>query len=55
MTAETITMRKLMMIGNQVSQESDDFIKYWTEYAVLPQKCIHMNNKDVIVLIQPLL
>jgi hypothetical protein len=27
----------------------DDFIKYWTAYAVLPQKCIHMNNKDVIV------
>ena len=27
----------------------DDFIKYWTEYAVLPQKCIHLGGKDVIV------
>jgi hypothetical protein len=27
----------------------NDFIKYWTEYAVLPKKCITMNNKDMIV------
>ena len=27
----------------------DDFIKYWTEYAVLPLKCITMNSVDVIV------
>lgn len=27
----------------------DDFIKYWTEYALLPQKCISINEKDVIV------
>lgn len=27
----------------------DDFIKYWTEYAVLPKKCISVKNKDVIV------
>ncbi len=27
----------------------DDFIKYWTEYAVLPKKCISVGNKDVIV------
>jgi len=33
----------------QASYSGDDFIKYWTEYAVLPQKCIHLNNKDVIV------
>jgi hypothetical protein len=26
----------------------DDFIKYWTEYAVYPEKCIHYNGKDVI-------
>lgn len=27
----------------------DDTIKYWTEYAVQPKKCITYNNKDVIV------
>jgi len=27
----------------------DDFIKYWTEYAVLPKKCINLGGKDVIV------
>ncbi len=27
----------------------DDAIKYWTEYAVQPKKCITYNNKDVIV------
>lgn len=27
----------------------DDFIKYWTEYAVLPKKCITLGNKDMIV------
>lgn len=26
----------------------NDFIKYWTEYAVYPEKCIHYNGKDVI-------
>lgn len=35
--------------AREASFTGDDFIKYWTEYAVLPQKCIHMNNKDVIV------
>jgi hypothetical protein len=27
----------------------DDFIRYWTEYAVLPQKCINLGGKDMIV------
>jgi len=27
----------------------DDYIKYWTEYAVLPKKCISYNNVDMIV------
>ncbi len=27
----------------------NDFIKYWTEYAVKPLKCIHQGGKDVIV------
>lgn len=27
----------------------DDFIKYWTEYAVLPKKCITYGNQDMIV------
>ena len=46
--------------GNQYYQQDDDdksdnysggddFIKYWTEYAILPQKCIHYGGKDVIV------
>eukprot|EP00560_Eucampia_antarctica_P004803 CAMPEP_0197842282 /NCGR_PEP_ID=MMETSP1437-20131217/46651_1 /TAXON_ID=49252 ORGANISM="Eucampia antarctica, Strain CCMP1452" /NCGR_SAMPLE_ID=MMETSP1437 /ASSEMBLY_ACC=CAM_ASM_001096 /LENGTH=400 /DNA_ID=CAMNT_0043452139 /DNA_START=116 /DNA_END=1318 /DNA_ORIENTATION=- len=28
---------------------ADDYIKYWTEYAVLPKKCITYNNVDMIV------
>lgn len=27
----------------------DDYIKYWTEYAVLAKKCITYNNVDMIV------
>lgn len=27
----------------------DDYIKYWTEYAVLPKKCIKYGNVDMIV------
>jgi hypothetical protein len=26
-----------------------DYIKYWTEYAVMPKKCITYNHKDMIV------
>jgi hypothetical protein len=26
----------------------NDFIKYWTEYAVLPKSCIHIGGKDMI-------
>ena len=29
--------------------DGDDYIKYWTEYAVLPKKCITYNNVDMIV------
>mmetsp|Transcript_29700 Transcript_29700/g.49019 ORF Transcript_29700/g.49019 Transcript_29700/m.49019 type:complete len:418 (+) Transcript_29700:193-1446(+) len=31
------------------SYEGDDYIKYWTEYAILPKRCIVYNNVDVIV------
>lgn len=27
----------------------NDYIKYWTEYAILPQSCVHYGGKDVIV------
>ena len=27
----------------------DDYIKYWTDYAILPKRCIVYNNVDVIV------
>lgn len=30
------------------SYSGSDSIKYWTEYAVLPEKCIHYKGKDVI-------
>jgi len=30
-------------------QKGDDYIKYWTEYAILPKRCIVYNNVDVIV------
>jgi len=28
---------------------NDDYIKYWTEYAILPKRCIVYNDVDVIV------
>lgn len=30
-------------------QQPDDYIKYWSEYAILPKRCIVYNNVDVIV------
>mmetsp|Transcript_8053 Transcript_8053/g.8868 ORF Transcript_8053/g.8868 Transcript_8053/m.8868 type:complete len:449 (-) Transcript_8053:132-1478(-) len=27
----------------------DDYIKYWTEYAIFPKKCVSLGNKDMIV------
>ena len=27
----------------------NDYIKYWTEYAILPQSCVHYGGKDVII------
>jgi hypothetical protein len=30
------------------SYSGNDFIKYWTEYAVLPKSCIHIGGKDMI-------
>jgi len=37
--------------SNNVAQyvNGDDGIKYWTDYAVLPKKCITYNNVDMIV------
>jgi hypothetical protein len=29
--------------------DGDDYIKYWTEYAVLPKKCITYNHVDMVV------
>jgi len=33
----------------EVQYDGDDFIKYWTDYAILPKKCIAYNNVDKIV------
>ena len=33
----------------EVTYDDDQYIKYWTEYAVLPKKCITYNNVDMIV------
>ena len=33
----------------EVEYDDDQYIKYWTEYAVLPKKCITYNNVDMIV------
>lgn len=33
----------------EASYVGDDYIKYWTEYAVLPKKCITYKNVDMIV------
>jgi hypothetical protein len=30
-------------------QYGDDYIKYWTEYAILPKRCVVYNDVDVIV------
>mmetsp|Transcript_21234 Transcript_21234/g.38352 ORF Transcript_21234/g.38352 Transcript_21234/m.38352 type:complete len:396 (-) Transcript_21234:284-1471(-) len=30
-------------------QNNDDYIKYWTSYAVLPKRCMVYNNVDVVV------
>lgn len=35
--------------GNDDYVNSDDYIKYWTEYAILPKRCIVYNNVDVVV------
>eukprot|EP00568_Trieres_chinensis_P006260 CAMPEP_0183309612 /NCGR_PEP_ID=MMETSP0160_2-20130417/25444_1 /TAXON_ID=2839 ORGANISM="Odontella Sinensis, Strain Grunow 1884" /NCGR_SAMPLE_ID=MMETSP0160_2 /ASSEMBLY_ACC=CAM_ASM_000250 /LENGTH=423 /DNA_ID=CAMNT_0025473667 /DNA_START=132 /DNA_END=1403 /DNA_ORIENTATION=- len=34
---------------NVVKCDGDDCIKYWTEYAMLPKKCITYNGVDMIV------
>jgi len=33
----------------RAAYDGDDYIKYWTEYAVLAKKCITYNNVDMIV------
>mmetsp|Transcript_19611 Transcript_19611/g.27586 ORF Transcript_19611/g.27586 Transcript_19611/m.27586 type:complete len:425 (+) Transcript_19611:240-1514(+) len=33
----------------EANYAGDDFIKYWTDYAILPKKCITYNNVDMIV------
>jgi hypothetical protein len=40
-----------VQVDDGVEEEvyADDYIKYWTEYAVLPKKCITYNNVDMIV------
>eukprot|EP00934_Nitzschia_sp_Nitz4_P001145 Nitzschia sp. Nitz4//scaffold190_size42200//39685//41112//NITZ4_007396-RA/size42200-augustus-gene-0.2-mRNA-1//1//CDS//3329540156//1145//frame0 len=35
--------------GNSYFSAGDDYIKYWTDYAILPLRCIVQNDVDVIV------
>ncbi|KAG7341779.1 hypothetical protein IV203_006871 [Nitzschia inconspicua] len=35
--------------SNADYSQGDDYIKYWTDYALLPKRCIVYNNVDVIV------
>jgi len=35
--------------ADEVVYYDDEYIKYWTEYAVLPKKCITYDNVDMIV------
>lgn len=37
------------VVADDAVYAGDDYIKYWTDYAILPKKCIVYNNVDMIV------